>query len=663
VRQLSHSLVDLSELSLKIHCLDLRTASTSILILSLLPRSPLHLISNAVFSLPDRQLTPPTETTSMAAAESAYGPLPPELWTHILLDSSFSGVDFKRFRLVNSGFKDIVTPTLFRHACYSITETNIANLDNLLAAEELRRNIKTLYIDNAIFIPRIPALEYRTLVASYMCEVLDASSLDPTQDSYPTNTPFHASPLPEETIVEGLSAYHAHAVFQQHFMRGAYHGGLQHLKHALSMLPKLQSIELCPKWVPSAPGEFRDLVSSELLRKGIRKAGSTTRLRDLCDNQVTISPFDQPGSTARSWNLLHLPPGYVKDRFYFFEPPYEGEMLGHSLLPAICASGVKLDSLYSPGLDYPPDNGSVSFETLDRHHFDLPMVCVQSLSRVQGNENVLSSIRVLKLWLDPDHSYHLGPLKLGNASWLNKALRRMSKVEELSIVQVWVEDTYEPLLEMFKLLLKKTPLSDRFSCHADEKSTDDTGFNELIWRPLCDLQGLEVKAGLFPSTQSVHPLHPNPWPKLVKLDLFNIAATKDDLASLMITLAPSLRRLQLEHIQLGHCPCHQGKRRWLGENWRCWDPKPMESWMYERDDLYDAIVMLNKTLQLCSCKIGLLPLDCRIFLQRIDAIPQLAHSRISTDLNSNNLLGRYVLEAKAEGPALWLSQNGYGARD
>lgn len=74
----------------------------------------------------------------MAAAESPYEPLPPELWTRLLVDSVFSGVNLKRFRLVSSNFKDIVTPTLFRHACYLVTEANIANLNNLLAAEELR---------------------------------------------------------------------------------------------------------------------------------------------------------------------------------------------------------------------------------------------------------------------------------------------------------------------------------------------------------------------------------------------------------------------------------------------------------------------------------------------------------------------------------------------
>lgn len=40
---------------------------------------------------------------------------------------------------------------------------------------------------------------------------------------------------------------------------------------------------------------------------------------------------------------------------------------------------------------------------------------------------------------------------------------------------------------------------------------------------------------------------------------------------------------------------------------------------------------------------------------------QLSYDSIDRDLNAKNLLGRYTVEAKGEGPALWLSQNGYGA--
>jgi hypothetical protein len=601
----------------------------------------------------------------MAAAESAYGPLPPELWTRILLDSSFSGVDFKKFRLVNSVFKDIITPTLFRHAWYSVTETNIANLDNLLAAEELRRNIKTLYIDNAMFIPHLPAIEYRSLLAGYMHKVLHISSLDPTQDSEPIRILAHDPPLPEEIIEEGFVAYDLHASFQKHFLRDACHGGLQHLKHTLSKLPKLQSIELRPEWVPSAPGALRDTLLYEVFKRAFGKDGTHSRLPGSCKKQVPTSPFSQPGFTSRSWNPLHLPPGFIKDRFLGFNQQHENGTLADSLLPAICDSGVELDSLYLPGLNYPLDNGSLSLEAFNCDYVELPIVRVQSLSRVQGSENVLSSIRVLKLWLDSSYSYHLGPLELAKANWLNKALRRMSKVEDLSIVQVQERHAYDPLLEMFKLLLEKTPLSSKFSCHDNEKSPDDTDSNELIWQPLCDLRSLEVKSStLFPSMQSIHPLNPNPWPKLVKLDLFHIAATKDDLASLMIILAPSLRRLQLNHLELGSCPCNRGQRVWFENQSDWWDYVGNHCWKHDGDRWYDAAVMLNKTLRLHSCYIILGMYNYDEFLDRLKAVhpnSQLSHDSIARDLNDKNLLGRYVLEAKGEGPALWLSQNGYGA--
>lgn len=116
----------------------------------------------------------------------------------------------------------------------------------------------------------------------------------------------------------------------------------------------------------------------------------------------------------------------------------------------------------------------------------------------------------------------------------------MSKVEDLPIVQAWPHEAYQPVLEMFKLLLEKGPLSGRFSCLLTRNLPMTTYLNDLIWKPLCDLEGFEVKAStLFPSMQPVRPLKPNPWPKLVNPELSNMPATNYDLASLMITLTPS----------------------------------------------------------------------------------------------------------------------------
>lgn len=131
-----------------------------------------------------------------------------------------------------------------------------------------------------MFIPSMTVHEYRKRVARYMAELSFISS------------------LPEEIIVEGFAVYDLHASFQKHFMRGACHGGLQHLMHTLPMLPRLQSIELWPEWVPLALEEMQDLIFSELLRRRARKASSTTRLPESCNDQVTRLPFDQPGSTA-----------------------------------------------------------------------------------------------------------------------------------------------------------------------------------------------------------------------------------------------------------------------------------------------------------------------------------------------------------------------------
>lgn len=64
---------------------------------------------------------------------------------------SCSGLELKELRLVNKTFNECAIPLLFEHACFSVTEDNIANLKQLLDCKELSRHVKTLWIDCAVF--------------------------------------------------------------------------------------------------------------------------------------------------------------------------------------------------------------------------------------------------------------------------------------------------------------------------------------------------------------------------------------------------------------------------------------------------------------------------------------------------------------------------------
>jgi hypothetical protein len=256
--------------------------------------------------------------------------------------------------------------------------------------------------------------------------------------------------------------------------------------------------------------------------------------------------------------------------------------------------------------------------------------------------------------------------------WLPNVLQGMKHVENISIRFHRINIGSDPY-DLFMLFLQRSTRNDQgFICH-----DNDTGDSEYrlfnpydLWFPDDDLYTLpsrkrDLSILLLSQPICLRTFRVNPWPKLARLDLAEMKSTKEDLAALLMTLAPSLQSLSSISIVLAKCPCSSLNRpgRFVqGFFWSKEDiPMGYEPW-------YKLIVMMNKILNLQECVLrfrqhGYYRACQDQFLRRkieiaCGAVP---HRGINDRYPScaDGYVSKYILNAKDEGLASWALKNGY----
>ena len=407
----------------------------------------------------------------------------------------------------------------------------------------------------------------------------------------------------------------------------------------LQQFNPLNNVELYRDWatkLATTPPLQRLVCEDEHLSRQIQPQMRARPIQD--DKKPVTSPFVAPGLAARSMQPLFLPPFHPKDGI----GKNELEIVS-SLLRALRKTNTNLERLSLPADLY-----------LGHELPETPMFargCSISIcnligrgqKQAQDQDNPLVTVfRPLKFLELRLHTQHLFENHRGGESqivrgWLPKAIQSMGDVEELALAFEYNIEFNEDSgitnladYELFKLMLeKKVNYGAEFTCHRHEsETTDPTNMQNaslfVSERRLTEQMEFHYQRGenrelmemaSDPSRQ-LRILHPCPWPKLVRLTLSNMKATQFDLASLLISVAPTLRDLTLDYIRLGLCPCSRRRRTSFLDLW------PVGGIVSSRGaphvaSWFNALTMMAKVLTLDKCVIFLHPYDSEAFIQEL----------------------------------------------
>jgi hypothetical protein len=257
--------------------------------------------------------------------------------------------------------------------------------------------------------------------------------------------------------------------------------------------------------------------------------------------------------------------------------------------------------------------------------------------------------------------------------FLPQGLQSMQNVVDISMSLPNDRPHPNGVIDLFQVMLQRSysPHGPE-SCHVLETTDTDVSDtrNSTIWLPSNDLSNgtagddwTTMPTTTRPPAALLRILNPNPWPRLVKLSLSRIRATKFDLASLFITVSNSLRSLQLYNVRIGKCGCADrpigGALQWT----------ELYDWQSQgKDHWYDTMIMMSNVLQLQSCRVVLIPEDLSLLLKQLKnfaGFPDTLADRVTT---RPALLGEYVVQARGDGLARWLvskfdSEGSHAAED
>jgi hypothetical protein len=140
----------------------------------------------------------------------------------------------------------------------------------------------------------------------------------------------------------------------------------------------------------------------------------------------------------------------------------------------------------------------------------------------------------------------------------------------------------------------------------------------------------------------IHPsaaLKPNPWPKLKHLSLFNMSATKEDLARLTLTIAPTVRHLELYSIYIEPSPPSYG----ASPDGLSDDGTPYE---HLAQDWLDTLGLMGGTLSLDKATMFLNERDTEALWELLaEKIDGFADAYLEID----DLMQEYLMDEEARG--------------
>lgn len=579
---------------------------------------------------------------------------PAEVWEIILDSSCLQRADLKRIRLVARLLNDIVTARLFEQVCFSANGENLYALNQLLQSESLIRHVNTLLIDTTVY-PYPESKQHYAQMAQHHFHSNLALTTPPfhaqnleniLNGSAHEEIPGYSWPQSADIFCMGYRKYESAARFQENYISSDQ--CYVDLVHVLSSLSHLRTVALLPQWhLPSC--HLQQLSTTTLDSNFRTEIKNSPSLSELIASRSQFRPlehrgwvFTGPGPTARFMHPLHMPP--VKD--VLTVPANSKSITGH-LIGALLACNTQLQQLsLSP----------------------ISIIDPQMISYISKNTKLLTGIfRPLKtLTLYVHHITRLQDWRLlfNIHESFHNAIQSMKDIEVLSLRCPMGARTTSTN-ELFKLMLEschpyRKSKYAALTCHRDEVFTSNVNDprNFAIWLPSTEVLGHSTHENTSPiaavgkdspnsSPQLLRIMRSSPWPKLAKLNLHALSATKFDLASLMIMVAPSLRDLTLQSIELRNCPCDvmiRSYRRRRRE--RLYTTGEKHQW-------YDVAIMLNKVLNLEKCVIA--NWNASIFVQQVSHFLSRPGAEITPILyKTTNILGKYVLESKGESPALWL---------
>jgi len=610
--------------------------------------------------------------------ESLPALFPPEIWTMILKHDFLQRVDLKNVRLVCRALREIVTPMLFEEVCFSASFDTVISFSHLLTSQDLVQHVKTLVVDTTTYKKCDTKEDYAKLASSHFRDTLylsgpafECSNLMEMLDERPyIRIPgYHWTEGAGFSFHTGYIQYQAAAEFQALYLE---HDCYSDLVHVIPQLKDLRRIKLSPDWhLPSSHlQQLRKVAWHPAFEEEIDNSES---ILDLITRQVAWHPlgiqgwvFTGPGPTARNMYPLHVPPTRsfppAKPAPFLIQtamPPdlcYDASIVGH-LIQALSTCNTTLEQVSFSGLP---------IYSLARHATKYPF---PSTNTMILSMDIFRSLK--KLTLEMDHESSVDPADqsvfLDTHKIFSKFTQAMSNVEVLSIgFSGWPETSCEVPHDLFKLMLEDSSQHashDRtiFTCHRDELSTTDVNDtrNLSVWCPSSEVPRYDLFKNPPANPQLALPLHESsskllrilpvsPWPRLINLTLNQIVATKFDLASMMIMVAPTLRALTLNQVTIRDCPCEFDERLHDDELVDVDEPSQLKSLQW-----YEVKIMLHNVLKLDACVIqGWYE---RVFVNEVSRRLEWTESEVTDVINSvDNFLGRYVLESEGESPALWL---------
>lgn len=577
--------------------------------------------------------------------------LPLEIWTIVLKDTCLREPDLKNIRATCKDFRDIVTPKLFQKVCFSVHSSNQWNLSQLLCAKHLVQHVNILVIDTTVYrstdmhtYARMAEKHFQNNLGLTMPGFLRHNLLAVLVGDSPAMFPWD-NPKSADIFNAGYRHHQSAAMVQDNYLQ--HDSCYEDLIVVLFCLNQLCCIYLSYDWHPT--NKHVEQFANPVLDAAIEnQIGNNESPSELIVPRPWFEPlyqrgwvFDGPGALARNFHPLHVPP----------MPAYHyGSPVTRDLVKALSTYPTRLQHLQLCPM------------TLSSLYVPSPLI----ERRVWAGN--LYSLKALKISLhDENIAQYRWSLQL--QGMLAEAIQAMEYVELLCLAG---PTRFEGCLvdeqmgyELYKLLLEYPDPTRQLppnyiTCHRNETSTsnpDDTR-NETIWLPIREVEGFSMtdtdligEPGTFDSpSQSPDLLRlrcNSPWPKLIKLELYNLIVTKFDLASLMIMVASSLRDLTLGNITMRDCPCRFGNRM----------PGDVNDWHDETfiDELqwYEVAIMLNKILSLEKCLIT--DWVSEIFEMRVAKYLGRTEDEIREIVGkTDNILGRYVLESKGESPSLWM---------
>jgi hypothetical protein len=614
--------------------------------------------------------------------------VPSEIWETIFHSCPFTGAELKELRLVNKAFNECLTPLLFEHACFSVTEDNIANLKELLDRKSLTRHVKTLWIDCATFEESMDVGEYLFLADCQLeFDILKDPHLEmkavESMAQILLDCPKYAEPDPsismsmeERSLQKKIRAYYIQshkeylsmAKFQANYDANER---VAMLRACFEACNSLESIYFFTDWTPPSPTAIMDWwytfsrsvtdVSDESI--GLPLA-STEVSQVVAKIPRSFKEPSFPGSSARSIEPLQLRPKLSG----WWDDPIRDD-LGQNIRHLVLASSglrTNLKYLSLPAGRY-PGHDSDSTTTI-------PGNTIMEVEPVHINKyenslrDLLRPLRNLYLALDLDalRGSRSDNRVLGER-WLCSALQSMKAIENLEL-DCKLEGS-DLRYGLFNILLTRgfestSPsmaaerrLERRLApCHFDFPLEPRSSHHSHCWRSVWDYPAV-------PSSKEdthIRVLEPNPWPRLRRLGLSGVQATKEDMASLFITIASSLRELELSRIVIGKCPCSITRERgWTLGTWKQ-DWKTLRNRNRDGEPWYDTMVMISNVLDLRKSKLILIGEDRYFLSLKLAKILGLKKGHCSNDSQNgvlDDLLAEYVVNAEGEGLALWLSNN------